>query len=704
MKPKELDRRPKIISFRSSLEQLDVAASLDILWPCHAFTASIPVKKKRALNTLEETILKLTEVESSDTERLSDSCCLDQELVSFIQNRLYQLGLLSSRYEVSEQGKELLEDWSASIEEHEYTVVNIFVDLHNGQLIPYINSNVLSYENVKYCDNKNERVGFSIGAIGSEHSVNAKIIRPEKESHWDIVPTGGDVQKAIKDFRKNYNRYAILSSNNENCPPSLISRAAISIQDTPELVYLHSKIVVQKGNPDIVVTDGIGFGFSSAFRRHLVNKDFPWLADLADQGLVNTFDTENASDTDGIEQIPSKYREIGKRLKRAAIALDSAVNIDSDSTNSEREIRRYSDKAIKNLYASLEWSLRQVVFDNQSVQWESIFGYQSFGDNEKLLYEFARNIGFSLSEKSQSILQVKPGAIRQIANGTVELQPLLALSLAGANSDPNHPLHDLAYKNPGFLDLTFELKKLRDPIEHGGLHETGISITELQDIQTEVRDVISCMVSNVDKILGSDQSQTVSTDNVDQVRLKARLSLNRFFGLAFLECLSRELKEQLTRIEICKQELSEDNHMVFVTGLASSVQLAISAVMSDRSQSEVLSTDLKETAFQRAVEVGLIQNLDVVPKTLLTVRSDRVSGAAMGGNTTLGAQLIAFLALSSDQELTQIRNNTPHLIQTVAELISLRGHGNTSVIRISEDSLLSLGNSVFEIIRSLMES
>lgn len=108
---KAKDSRPKVISFPAILDGLSIAAKKDILWPCHAFNVSIPQKKKTGLNVFEETILKITEIETGSTEKIAEITCLEKELVMFIQNRLSQIGLLTSRYELSTEGKELLENW-----------------------------------------------------------------------------------------------------------------------------------------------------------------------------------------------------------------------------------------------------------------------------------------------------------------------------------------------------------------------------------------------------------------------------------------------------------------------------------------------------------------------------------------------------------------------------------------------------------------
>ena len=97
MNAKPRDYRPKVVSFQQTLDGLNIAARQDILWPCHAFNISIPQKKKSSLNVFEETVLKITEIESGDTEKIALLTCLEKELVAFIQNRLNQLGLLNDR-------------------------------------------------------------------------------------------------------------------------------------------------------------------------------------------------------------------------------------------------------------------------------------------------------------------------------------------------------------------------------------------------------------------------------------------------------------------------------------------------------------------------------------------------------------------------------------------------------------------------------
>ncbi len=110
-------------------------------------TSHFRKRKKSGLNVFEETVLKITEIESGDTETIAQLTCLEKELVAFIQSRLNQLGLLNDRYELSQQGQALLNEWqNKSDGDLEYTVATVFVDLLYGKLLPYVSTKQLSYK------------------------------------------------------------------------------------------------------------------------------------------------------------------------------------------------------------------------------------------------------------------------------------------------------------------------------------------------------------------------------------------------------------------------------------------------------------------------------------------------------------------------------------------------------------------------------
>ena len=281
------DHRPKVISFRTALDGLNIAARQSVLWPCHAFNISIPQKKKSSLNVFEETVLRITEIESGDTEKIALLTCLEKELVAFIQNRLNQLGLLNDRYELSEHGQELLNEWQNKSDGNlEYTVATVFVDLLSGKLLPYVSTEQLSYKKISRIGD-NGFIDFLINPTNEKSRVSARQIRPSKDSFWKAVPDSNDIIRAIREFKKKYKRHALLNQGVGQYPPPVPMAEAISLHENPELVYLHCDVLIQIGNSDLLVTDGCGFGFSESFANYLTSQDWQWVIDLKNKGVID---------------------------------------------------------------------------------------------------------------------------------------------------------------------------------------------------------------------------------------------------------------------------------------------------------------------------------------------------------------------------------------------------------------------------------
>ena len=271
MRAKPKDHRPNVISFPATLNALNIAAKQGILWPCHAFSISIPQKKKRALNIFEETVLKITEIESGNSEKIAQLTCLEKELVVFIQNRLKQFDLLNDRYELSEHGRELLNEWQNKSDGNlEYISGTVFVDLHSGKLLPYIHVGNLKHEKITSIDG--DFISVEIGSTGKTKSIRCRKINPNGNSYWKAVPESEDIIKAIREFKKKYKQHVILNQGVDQYPPSIPMAEAISLHDKPELVYLHCNVLIQIGNSDLLVTDGCGFGFSKSFASHLTSQ------------------------------------------------------------------------------------------------------------------------------------------------------------------------------------------------------------------------------------------------------------------------------------------------------------------------------------------------------------------------------------------------------------------------------------------------
>lgn len=701
------DHRPKVISFSTALDGLNIAARQSVLWPCHAFNISIPQKKKSGLNVFEETVLKITEIESGDTEKIALLMCLEKELVAFIQNRLNQLGLLNDRYELTQQGQELLNEWQNKSDGNlEYTVATVFLDLLSGRLLPYVSTEQLNYKKIEnlYSKENPEKKGEF------EHYVNFFInptdekwipsiqLRPAKDSFWKAVPDSNVIIRAIREFKKKYKRHALLKQDVDQYPPSVPMAEAISLHENPELVYLHCNVLIQKGNSDLLVTDGCGFGFSESFANYLVSQNFDWVTELKKRGVIDGSGDAKSSDNQP-KRKPYKYAEISQCIVKSKSALEKTRKLQVNSTYYESDYRQEIENGIKNLYAALEWSLRQVVSENLVSEWEQIFSGGNFRKNEELLVGFAKQVSFVVNDKNQTLLQVKPGAIRQIENGKVELQPLLALAIAGAINNTNHPVHRVAQNHSGFLTHALRLKRYRDPIEHGSTEALNVDDKILEELIEATIPMIISLVPDVAGDLG-DTEKVASGGDANQQRLKAIIELEKALGTAFVSTISFDIKEQLIRAELMLAQFTTENSIEIIKCYASVMQHVLFDAVHDR-RLDVESDTARESAVEKIIQAGFFSAIEHVPEQLTTVASRNVRRAVQGSSTTLGAHLLALFLLGSESELIGLQKSYPRFIALVANLIQLRGHGNKEQTGFSRDDMEPLKNNVFKAIKTI---
>ncbi|UIU17934.1 hypothetical protein LLZ89_27935 [Klebsiella michiganensis] len=716
MSAKPKDHRPKVISFRTALDGLNIAARQSVLWPCHAFNISLPQKKKSGLNVFEETVLKITEIESGGTETIAQLMCLEKELVAFIQSRLNQLGLLNDRYELSEHGQALLNEWqNKSDGDLEYTVATVFVDLLYGKLLPYVSTEQLSYKKIETLYSKENLqkkgefehyVNFFITPTDDKY-IRAIQIRPANDAFWKNVPDANDIIRAIREFKRKYKRQALLNQGVEQYPPPIPLAEAISLHANPELVYLHCHALIQTGNSDILVTDGCGFGFSESFANYLTSQNWQWVIDLKSKGVIDTLSSDQRNEE--VEEGPSaadelkQYPRIARPLRRAQAYLSDAEKIRIDSSNDEQEFARLTGLAAVALYEAIEWALRFVVSDNPVTHWERIFSSQSYRENDKILRSFATRIGLDVSESVKSLLQVKPGKIRAVDHGVSEMQPLLAMAIAGAINDPSHPLNRLAIEDAGCLSFIHALKDVRDPVSHGNAMDVQLSKETLQGYRRRTVRLIQLLIPDITR--DADTDKTRQENDIDQVRLKARIELDRSLGLGFVHAISPSLREELVKVTILNQMTTLDNEQQqrYINLLASIMQLSLFEAAKDRITPFKNRTNLRDEAIEKIVQSGFYPAPDAIPVQISTVNSNRLSRAVQGSSTTLGAQLLALCLLASESERVALKRSFPDCFELIASLIKLRGHGNQQKFDFSKEYLASLKMNVFKLIKIIME-
>ena len=712
MSTKPKDQRPKVISFNQSLGGLNIAAEQNILWPCHAFNISIPQKKKSSLNMFEETVLKITEVESGDTRKIADVLCLNEdtngkettELISFIQNRLHNLGLLDGRYELSKDGKKLLESGRNSSEENvEYVAGTVFVDLHSGKLLPYIHDGNLKHEKITSIDG--DFITVEIGSTGKANSQRCRLIRPVKDSFWKTVPDSNDIIRGIREFKKRYKRYALLNQIVDQYPPPIPMAEAVSVHGGPELIHLHCNMLIQIGNSDILVTDGCGFGFSESFTRYLTKnsdrEDLRWVQKFKEKGCIEEGGIKSTED--GVDKNNKwKFIEVTKRINNSKRDI-SVLNISPSTSAKEKDYIQKRQQIASKMYEALEWLIRYSISEYLIPEWEQIFKSRNYKDNENILCNFAEKIGFSVSKTNRSILQVKAGAIRQIDRGNVELQPLLAIAITGAAVKYHtHPFHNLALNHSGFLEFTWQLKKLRDPIAHGDISDFETEKNSLEHLLDRLIEIGITLLPLIESELKQEISNVHRYEfDANQERLKAEIEIEKNLGLAFF--MPNGIKEQLLRSEMMLAKYSDNEVIEIIKCYASIMQIALFEIIVNRKHPAKIEGDIREAAIRQMVESNFYLSTSDIPQQISTVNVERLSRTVQGTSITLGANLLAIFLLGSKNELSQLGNLYPKFVEFIANLIRLRGHGNEQRHDFSRDDIVLLKNNVFKAIKIITE-
>jgi aryl carrier-like protein len=751
MRARTFDSPPKIISFRPNLNGLRIASKKSILWPCHAFKVSVPSRRKKDINIFEKTILKLCATESSNTRKLADITCLDNEIVMFIKHRLHQQDLLTDRFELNENAKTLLDEWNKG--QQDYIAATVYVDLIGGNLMPVVVAESPGYEKVIDHGDSNGYIRFKIGSAGKGNKITALQLLPER-SNMAAKPTSNEVAKTIKAFRRLHKRYSLLTENRIGRPSFYLGSDAITVEQEPELVFLNCIVIIQSGNPDFLITDAFGFGFSNTFKESLYrkaksdNKIDNWLIRLKENGLVKNPIKSEVKDSEGENNVPAgfshelhKYPEIQNRLRRAESRLNKAKSLEVNSTSHEKEKKRLISEFVKGLYDALEWTFRQVVFENPVDHWEQIFASGTYKNNASLLHQLAAKIGFSVSGLGSSILNVKPGQIKAYSNGTVELQPLIALAIAGASHDAIHPLNNLVHKGGDCLTFIANLKKLRDTAAHGGklnyaelMQATAYWCTEcdkafdlidtpdqcpdcgqkvlkiyttiLDDYRKRTHHIIFNLYPHLQGKSGEiSQHITAELKDIDQLRLNARIEIDKYFGLSLVQLMPRSLSEDLMKIELLWDDIKKGTGCVqtYINTLASVLQISLFNSYHDLNRLNGKLSNLTVTALEKANEAEFHLIDRQLPERIETTNKNRVKSACSGNNSTLGANIIAFLILMSEDRLKYISKHIPDFLILVANIIELRGHGNNPQHKLSDDELHSLKTDAFKIIKMLME-
>jgi len=287
------------------------------------------------------------------------------------------------------------------------------------------------------------------------------------------------------------------------------------------------------------------------------------------------------------------------------------------------------------------------------------------------------------------------------------MQPILALLIAGAVQDSHHPLNRLAASDSNFFAHIVELKDLRDESAHGSgiVRLTGSS--DVEHYRYRTHQIIMDLYPSFRSAIAADNEVTMSPnpEGIDQLRLKTRIRLDTFFGIALVQMMSHALVEELIKLE--RWVDAEIELSGYINSMASALQIALFTVSSEHRSRLRDKCDPTLLAFEKAESAGFLLHGHTLPANLHS-NQGRINQACSGSNVSLGTNLIAFLVLMPAERLSLIAVQVPGLISHMNQIVGLRGHGNKSSTQLEyelkETKIELLKETTFRTIKLLMEN
>lgn len=684
----------KIIAYKQPVHGVDIMSFEDLLWPCHSYDILVPIRKKNQLNIFEETILRLSEVTNTTPESMAETLCINKELVQFVQNRLMQSGYLDEQLEVTRFGKSEIDRWDRDFLTYEdYQRASIYRNLVTGQLMPYVEIEDLEFKEIESVEGS--KIIFNRASSGKPIWVFSKKLKLKPE-FLKVVPTIDDVIKTIQLSEKE-KQHANVLSNQKVDIGNISLRESISITPTATLVYLHTRAFIPNGNPVVVSTDGFGRGYSKQLSHYINTLDDKWVFDLKEKGLV-----ERYVDPSRTEKQTKHYRypRIEEKLDKAFEKIASVKTIKIDSTSIEKELNESLGQGLIALYSALEWALYTAASEYDLEDMINSMNQNTVTEANILLRDMARQLGMIVPKWQQKTLKWSKGLIVQYQKGEAEMGTVLAMNIIGSKQYPLHRFKYLIEEHSEMLEVIQKLKAVRNPLSHGTRSEIDLLYDATQILYNQVMAIILCIVPNISTERDVDLTKL---SNINQLHLKTRLTLERYFGIALVNDLSTNLRESLMTIEMVVDGQKITGQIdVFIINLTSCLQQCFfdkSRLYKHLGSEE----DIKDQAVEKMLLSHLLKQASDLPTGIKTTNAYNVKAAVAGQPTSVTGNFLGYIVKAPQAELILLSKAIPDFVKSVAFLDQTRAHAN-NIKMMTPESLIQLKEDVFHIVKYVMEA
>lgn len=661
----------------------------DIGWPVLAYRVTMPMPglHRDDENPIRKLVEKLLlahwkpeqEIVNEGGESLTveKTTGLPWDIVRCTLLRFQDGGIIDEYYELTNFGKHKLtpdaDDREQIEEEEKICTALVFREMIGGTVLPFVQELTNEKPLRKHVKSSNEVI---------------KKLKDDGEFRNEKIT----VQEVLGAYR----RWRKVAESLDVEAIKFPSVRQIKIVGEPESYYLRCPMAILSRDGDFAIADPFGYGMSSVLEavlrkwlstneRH--DKEFEdWLLEWNENTVIKTETIEEGVVKEPFENeyCIDRYPNLVKNLKR-------------------RKSRQFL--SIAQIYASIEWAF---FYYSSKFEAKGVLRWLDFASEKhfsKRMVGIAKRRGLVLSRKNDDrterfefkVITPKKRSEDYINCVPELISVFLILLLQMDDGECDDKLkHFVATHKWILLDL-LELKRNHDPEVHGKNNE---ELGE-KEHEKEVRlmhEIIRELLPDV-PLSKDDQASEVKVSYSDQ-RQAAMAKMLRLFTFSLWTDMDKNLKNYLISTERYRQfEFTEggDDVMPMIRDGYSALQALFRISLKQGTFSKVDESQYKRAARKRAERFGL-----KYPVGLDSVREQMITATLEGNDQTLGACLIAFLLMMSDDVLADIAATTPDLFEQVAKVIALRQHGNI-VVPMKKEQVREFCKSIYEVTKVILE-
>lgn len=657
--------------FSEIFSGIDVMGEYDFFLNCDSYQILLPRQPKviTGLNIFEQTLLKLLRIRPMmTTDELKELTCLKADFVSAVIVSLIERGYLTEDSRPTDKADEL----ALSRDDTEKTGVRLFALRGTDRLISIVcwdESNIIQGEYI----GKNIRAGW--GTVGTERAIFGQA----RSYKYDIPqrPSGDSALSLLKAESKRIKRANIIND-------TVIKKPTL---ENAGSVFIHLKAIVQRGNvKEVLVSDGI-WASNDDIVGYIREADPGFFAEIIRKAAGTPGNSQNKQ----TNHRTGKYREL-KAIRAKTGSFSGALN--KDDMNAARDNNL---AAMKNLFDAVEWTLYYYVQNNKpDSQILGTFFSQRPNDNMKLSMKAAENIGLFIARNDAELFSRCDGQLLQRDLSSEQpipnLDRLLPLCIVEAGRNPQSGFHELIRINKGFLTAIRIMRETAKKIRHAD-NTDDINAALLERMNQNVAEIIRLLLPDFDD---DSEGLTEKFFAGSSERIVGALASIVPGKLSYMEYgrLPEGCKGELLKIAPSLDGNSMPDVPDFVLILSRAAEILLRERISLLHVDEYLDKRDAVKAIESRLNAG-------IPEGLAHLSDWYYSQAAAGKNSTLGAYALVLMSHAGQDKFTP--ETVGETLNFISELATLRGHGNSVSLMISDEKLRAMREKFFTFIKQMEE-